>query len=92
MEIKNLFGGLLAGAAIGLAVGILVAPGSGLQTRKKITKKSKRFAAEIKNTVASAIEESIESLKEKFNMAVDDTAKRGRNAITNASERVKVQN
>ena len=90
MEIKNLIGGLLAGAAIGLAVGILVAPGSGLQTRKKITKKSKRFAAEIKNTVANAIEESIESLKEKFNAAVDDSAKRGRTAISNASERVKV--
>ena len=40
METKNLIGGLLAGAAIGVAVGILLAPRSGQQTRKKISKES----------------------------------------------------
>ncbi|MBK7652391.1 MAG: YtxH domain-containing protein [Flammeovirgaceae bacterium] len=34
MEAKNLVGGLLAGAAIGVAVGVLLAPRSGEQTRK----------------------------------------------------------
>jgi hypothetical protein len=43
MEAKNLIGGLLAGAAIGVAVGILLAPRSGEQTRKKLMRESKTF-------------------------------------------------
>jgi gas vesicle protein len=82
---KNMIGGLLA-VAIGVAVGVMLAPRSGEQTRKKMTRKSKRFALDIKD----AIEDGIGSLKDQFNSAVEETAKRGKSAISNASERVKI--
>jgi gas vesicle protein len=86
METKKLIGGLLAGAAIGVAIGILLAPGSGEQTIGKITKGSKRLANDLKSTV----DDSMESLKNQFNNGVDETVRRGKDALANASERIKV--
>ena len=85
METKKLIGGLLAGTAIGIAIGILLAPGSGEQTRNNVVKGSKRFANDLKNTV----EESMDSLKNQYNRSVDETAKRGREVITQVGERIK---
>lgn len=86
METKKLIGGLLAGAAIGVAVGILLAPRSGEQTQKKIVGGSKRLANDLKNAVG----DSINSLKGQYNGAVDETAKRGREVLSQASDRAKV--
>ncbi len=86
MEAKNLIGGLLAGAAIGVAVGILLAPESGEQTRKKIIKGSRRTANDIKAT----FEESVDSLKNQYNSGVDELAKRGKELISQTNDRVKV--
>jgi gas vesicle protein len=86
METKKMIGGLLAVAAIGVAVGILLAPGSGKETLNKVSKGSKRLANDIKNTVDG----SIESLKTQFNNGVEETARRGKEVLTNASERIKV--
>ena len=85
METKKLIGGLLAGTAIGIAIGILLAPGSGEQTRNNVVKGSKRLANDLKNTV----EESMDSLKNQYNRSVDETAKRGREVITQVGERIK---
>lgn len=86
METKKLIGGLLAGAAIGVAVGILLAPRSGKETIDRVAKGSKRLASDLKNSVDS----SIGSLKSQYNNGVDEAARRGKDALTNASERVKV--
>lgn len=86
METKNLIGGLLVGAVIGVSVGILLAPQSGKKTMSKASKKSKRFVRELKNTVDS----SFDSLKTQYNKGVSDTAKRGKEVIANASERIKI--
>ena len=86
METKKLIGGLLAGAAIGVAIGILLAPRSGKETLYKVAKGSKRLASDLRSTVDG----SIESLKTQFNNGVDETARRGKEVLTNASERIKV--
>lgn len=86
METKKLIGGLLAGAAIGIAIGMLLAPRSGAETQKKILGGSKRLANDLKNAVG----ESIDSVKNRYNSAVDDTARRGKDVISQASERAKV--
>jgi gas vesicle protein len=44
-------GGILAGAAAGAIAGILMAPDSGKNTRKKITDKSKKVTADVKSKV-----------------------------------------
>jgi gas vesicle protein len=86
METKKLIGGLLAGAAIGVAIGILLAPRSGEETIGKISKGSRRLADDLKNSVGN----SISSLKAQYNSGVDETARRGKDVISNASERIKV--
>jgi gas vesicle protein len=87
MNVKNLIGGILAGTAIGVAIGILLAPASGEETRKKIAEGSKKLADDLKNSVGG----SIDSIKSKFNQGVDETARRGKEAVSNASEKVKFQ-
>jgi gas vesicle protein len=86
MEAKNLVGGLLAGAAIGVAVGVLLAPRSGEQTRKKIMRESKKLMGGLKHSM----EDSVDTLKGRYNHGVDELAKRSKGAIANASERVKI--
>jgi gas vesicle protein len=86
METKKLIGGLLAGVAIGVAVGMLLAPRSGKRTLQTMAKGSKRLASGLKTSV----NDSIESLKAQYNSGVDASAKRGREAIASASERIKI--
>ncbi len=86
METRNLIGGLLAGAAIGVAVGILLAPRSGEQTRKKIRRESKHLIGDLKHSV----EGSMDTLKEQYNHGIDELAKRSKGVIANASDRVKI--
>jgi len=86
MESKNLIGGLLAGAAIGVAVGILLAPATGKDTQKKIVKGSRKLV----DGLTGSVEDSFESLKSRFNSGVDEVAKKGRDSINTVSERVKV--
>ncbi|MBP9924834.1 MAG: YtxH domain-containing protein [Cyclobacteriaceae bacterium] len=86
MEAKNLIGGLLAGATIGVAVGILLAPRSGVQTRKKLMRESKHLLGGLKHSV----EDSVGDLKVKYNQGIDELAKRSKGAIAHASDRVKI--
>ncbi len=86
MNAKSLIGGLLAGAALGVAAGILLAPASGVQTRKKLIKGSNK----LKDELLSSVEESLDALREQFNAKIDRLAKQGKEAINHTSERVKV--
>jgi gas vesicle protein len=53
---KNLVGGLMAGAAIGIAIGILLAPGSGVKTRKQIVDGSLKLKDDLMNSVNDSVE------------------------------------
>lgn len=85
-DTKKLIGGLIAGAAIGIAVGLLLAPRSGEKTRKKLINDSLRF----KDDVMSSVDDSLNSLRKQFNHKIDQLAKGGKEIINHASERVKV--
>lgn len=61
MSKVNVVIGALAGVAVGALIGVLFAPDSGKETRKKITKKSK---------------DTTDSLKNKFNEIVDNISER----------------
>lgn len=86
MNAKSLIGGLLAGAALGVAAGILLAPASGVQTRKKLIKGSNK----LKDELLSSVEESLDALRDQFNAKIDRLAKQSKEAINHTSERVKV--
>jgi gas vesicle protein len=86
MNAKSLIGGILAGAAVGVAIGMLLAPDSGVKTQQKLTKGARKLG----DSLVGTAEESIQSLKDRFNSKVDEVAKRSREGISSASERVKV--
>jgi len=74
---KKLIGGLMAGAALGIAVGLLLAPRSGDKTRKKLVNDSLK----IKDDVLSTVEGSIDSLRRQFNSKFDQLARGGKEAV-----------
>lgn len=83
MDSKKVIGGLLAGAAIGVAIGILLAPDSGERTRRKLVKGSRRLTDNLKGTV----EDSVQYLKDRFNSGVDELVKNGSEMIDHSNER-----
>lgn len=60
--------GVLAGVAIGALLGVLLAPNKGSETRKKITKKSKDTVDDLQ----VQIEELLNSLNEKLELAKEE--------------------
>lgn len=86
MNAKNIIGGFIAGAALGVAAGLLLAPYSGERTRKKLVKGGMKM----KKNVVDYVENSIGSLRDQFNQKIDLLARRGKDSINHASEKVKM--
>ena len=86
MNAKNLIGSLLAGAAVGVAIGILLAPSSGKETQAKLMKGTGKLVDGIKG----ALEDSVDSLKYQFNETADGAAKKGKEMVSNARDAAKV--
>jgi gas vesicle protein len=61
MNAKSLIGGILAGAAIGVAIGMLFAPDSGSRTQKKLVKGARKLGDSLKQSAG----DSFQSLKNK---------------------------
>jgi len=74
--------GVLAGAAVGLLTGILIAPDSGKKTRDKLMGKSK----DLKNKVT----ESIDDVKKAYNKKVESFAGEGKSSIDYLKDTLKV--
>lgn len=69
MSIDRLFAGFIVGGALGALAGILLAPSSGEQTRKELTKKTSR--------VISKAESSAKDIQAKTEHIVDEIQKKG---------------
>jgi gas vesicle protein len=52
MDSKNMIGGLVAGTAIGIAIGMLVAPAKGEKTQWKLNKKARKLAKDLQGVIA----------------------------------------
>ena len=83
MKESKLIGGLIAATAIGVAIGLLLAPSSGQQTRKKIIDGSLK----LKDDFMSSVDASIESLRKQINARIDQLAKGGKEVVNSASEK-----
>lgn len=65
--------GVLAGVAAGATLGILFAPDSGTNTRKKIMKKGEDYAGNLKdqyNHLTESLSEELDGFKEEINHLV----------------------
>jgi gas vesicle protein len=85
-QAQKLIGGLIAGTAIGIAVGMLLAPASGQKTRRKILDGS----VKLKDDFMSSVDASIEGLRKQLNSKIDQLAKGGKEVVNHASEKVKM--
>ena len=83
---KNLIGGFIAGAALGIAVGMLLAPNDGKKTRQKIVDGS----VKLKDNLVGSVNESIEKLKDQFNTKIDQLSKETKKTTDYTSEKMKV--
>jgi len=83
---QKLFGGLIAGTLLGIAVGILLAPSSGEITRRKIIDGS----VGLKDDLMASVNGSIESLRKQFISKIDQLAQGGKEVVNHTSEKVKV--
>lgn len=84
---KNLIGGFIAGAAVGIAIGMLLAPSDGKKTRQQIVDGS----VKLKDNLVGTVNDSIEKLKDQFNTKIDQIAKEGKQKATDyTSEKIKV--
>jgi gas vesicle protein len=67
MKSGNVIVGLLAGIAAGALLGVLFAPDKGVETRRKISKKSKDFVDDVKNKYDDFVKgfgEKVDSVKQ----------------------------
>ena len=86
MKEARVIGGLIAATAIGMAIGLLLAPSSGKNTRKKILDGSMK----VKDDFVSSVESSIDALRKQLNAKIDQLAKGGKDVVNHASEKVKM--
>lgn len=62
---------IVAGAALGAIVGILLAPDKGSETRKKINEEGKKLAEDVKDKFRRG-KEKLNGLKEEFQQTVKE--------------------
>ena len=83
MKESKLIGGLIAATAIGVAIGLLVAPSSGQKTRKNIIDGSLK----LKDDFMSSVDSSIDALRRQINSRIDQLAKGGKEVVNSTSEK-----
>lgn len=74
--------GVLAGAAVGLLTGILIAPDSGKKTREKLMGKT--------NDLKNKVTDSIDGVKKAYNKKVEAFAGEGKSSIDYLKDTLKV--
>lgn len=92
MEKSNFFGTVILGVAVGVAIGILIAPDKGSETRKKLMNGAQDLADDIKEKLNEGaekfqgmkelVETNIEQLKEKASASVEKFGSRAGQAMS----------
>ncbi len=71
---KKLLTGIFIGAAVGTALGILFAPESGKDTRKKLAKKTNNLSDTVKeklSELSTVVKEKLENIKNEANDIIE---------------------
>lgn len=86
MNAKSLIGGLLAGAAVGVAIGILLAPTSGKETKSRLAKGAGKLIKDAKTNA----ENTLAGLKNEFSSVVEEVVKKGKEFANDGKEKTSV--
>lgn len=73
---KNLFLGMIAGIAVGAAVGVLLAPQKGKVTRRIIRRKGEDIVTDVSDTINESIGEFSDTITKKIDKFKDDITSR----------------
>lgn len=73
---KNLFLGMIAGIAVGAAMGVLLAPHKGKVTRRNIRRKGEDIVGDVSDTINESIGEFSETITRKIDKFKDDITSR----------------
>ena len=83
MNAKNLIGGFIVGAALGAAAGLLLAPASGVKTRRKLANNGMK----VKRSVVDYVESSIDTLRSQINRKIDQATGRAKDTVNYAADK-----
>jgi gas vesicle protein len=85
MSASKVLLGVVIGLAAGALVGVLLAPDSGVNTRKKISKKGEKYADDLKSKFSDFLDgfmENVESTKEDVREMANDIADKAKSKYT----------
>lgn len=92
MKSAKIILGTLAGVAIGVQIGLLIAPEKGKTTRKKLSKKGEGYFKEVNSQydqLVKGINERLDKMNKNIVAVAEDTKSKGKNLITDAKEKTK---
>jgi gas vesicle protein len=90
MSTAKVIVGVLAGVAVGAAIGILFSPDKGINTRKKITRKSEDMMHDIED----GLSEMYDTISRKYGQATEEVErvmKSGKAKLNKAAEKLETE-
>lgn len=92
MKSAKLIFGALAGVAIGIQIGLLVAPEKGVDTRKKLTKKGEEYLNDFNgqlNQLVKGFSEKFDKINKEISNVAEETKARSNEWLNQAKEKGK---
>ncbi|AKP53114.1 YtxH domain-containing protein [Cyclobacterium amurskyense] len=92
MKSAKIILGTLAGVAIGVQIGLLIAPEKGKTTRKKLSQKGEGYLKEINGQfdhIVKGMNEKLDKMNKNIASVAEETRAKGKNLIAEAKEKTK---
>jgi len=92
MKSAKLIFGALAGVAVGIQIGLLIAPEKGKDTRKKLTKKGEEYLKDVNGQLDHLIKgfsEKFDKLNKEITSVAEETKKQSSEWLSQAKDKVK---
>ncbi|AEL27519.1 YtxH domain-containing protein [Cyclobacterium marinum] len=92
MKSAKIILGTLAGVAIGVQIGLLIAPEKGKTTRKKLSKKGEGYLKEVNSQfdhLVKGVNEKLDKMNKNIVAVAEETKTKGKNMLAEAKDKTK---